>query len=88
MNQPEVITTDKGFLEIPINLTHNLHIGGQCICDSCNDASFDVMHYIPVLAGRTYCQACFNKWHAAAEYYPEDAGYERAKAREFINQFN
>lgn len=87
MEKPTITTTSKGFIDIPINIQQNLHVGGQCICDCCNSASFDTMHYIPVLAGRTYCQDCFNRWHADAQFYTEDQAYEKAKANQFIKLF-
>jgi hypothetical protein len=87
MQKPNPQTTEKGFIVIPINLSQNLHVGGQCICDSCNKASFNEMYYIPVLAGRTYCDECYNRWHSSAEFYGDDVIYERQKAAEFLRQF-
>lgn len=84
---PEIIKTEKGFKVIELNFKQNLHVGGLCICDSCNSASFDTMFYIPALAGRTYCKECYDDWHNEATYYEEDSSYEESNAKYFLKQF-
>ena len=86
--KPTLETTDKGFIIIPINVQQNLHVKGMCICDSCNNASLDIMYYIPVLAGRTYCKKCFDEWHSEATYYEEDSSHEKSAANAFLKQFS
>lgn len=49
-----------------------------CICDWCGKPFLpsDKGVYIAVL-NHWYCWNCFLEWYANAEWYPEDAGYER-----------
>ncbi len=57
------------------------NIGGMfrvIVCDTCNNEihSDDVCYYIPVL-NRVFCNKCFDEWVKDAEYYQEDAAYEK-----------
>ena len=59
-------------------------------CDCCNDymRPEDPAHLIPVLAMRTYCQDCFDKWKKNAIFYEEDLLYEQDLVRKLDKIFD
>lgn len=58
--------------------------GEKIICDYCNSEvkAEDTCYYVSVL-NQIMCKDCFERWHASAKYYPEDARIEQ-KNYEYI----
>lgn len=75
-------TTDKGFKVIYASNIDVIGIGGFGICDRCDTSSARGV-IIPVLAGRWYCETCFENWHKEAERFEENTEYEESTLKRF-----
>ncbi|CAH8296100.1 hypothetical protein EV196_11342 [Mariniflexile fucanivorans] len=73
----KIVPNDKGFKIIEMSTMEFLFIGGQSICDVCNEKMLKG-YYISVL-NRAYCQKHFNEWLNTAIRYEEDIPYELSK---------
>lgn len=73
----KIVSNKKGFKIIEMSTLEFLFIGGQSICDCCNEMMLKGF-YIPVL-NSAYCEKDFNQWLKSAIRYDEDISYELSK---------
>lgn len=73
----KIVSNKKGFKIIEMSTMEFLFIGGQAICDCCNEIMLKGF-YIPVL-NSAYCEEDFNRWIESAIRYNEDIPYELSK---------